>query len=78
MVIGGALMLLPFVVFLLLLYLGRGELGSRKLLTCVFIWLALLAGFFLTPIPGVLFVTVQSVFDIVLILMVFGSDLTIS
>jgi hypothetical protein len=71
------LMVIPFVVFWLLIYLGREDLGLMGIGTAVTIWLVLLVGFFATGISPFLFVTAQALLDVFLILKVFGADIKI-
>ena len=68
---------IPFVVFWLLVFLGRGELGLKGGFLAVAIWGALLAGLVATNLPPYLFVAAQVVLDVVLILLVFGRDVRI-
>jgi hypothetical protein len=75
-------MLIPFVLFWLLIFLGREELGLRRGLIAVAIWAVLLIGFlalaFLErPISPFFFVVPIALMDIVLILMIFGGDIKI-
>ena len=70
-------MAIPFIVFWLLVFLGRGELGIKGALLAVAVWGALLAGFVATELPPYLFVAVQSALDVALILIIFGGDIRI-
>jgi hypothetical protein len=75
-------MLIPFVLFWLLIFLGRDELGLRRGLIAVAIWAVLLIGFFafaVSPyaISPFFFVVPIALMDIVLILMIFGGDIKI-
>ncbi len=70
-------MALPFITFWVLVYLGRDDLGLRGVLICIAIWAVLLAGFMMLDVSPYIFVVVQSLIDIVLILKLFGGDITI-
>ena len=74
-------MLVPFVLFWVLLFFGRDELGLKGILVAVSIWAALLVGTaLLAALAGIspyLFVAAQALLDVVLILMIFGGDLRI-
>ena len=70
-------MSIPFVVFWLLVFLGRGELGFKGVLLAVAVWGALLAGLMATSLPPYFLVAAQVVLDVVLILVVFGRDVRI-
>ena len=68
---------IPFLVFGLLIFLGRQELGIKGIAICVAVWLGLLAGFMAAGISQFYFVAVQAILDVWLILFVFGGDLKI-
>ena len=70
-------MALPFIMFWVLIYLGRDDLGLKGVLICIAIWAVLLAGFIMLNISPYIFVGVQSLMDIVLTLKIFGGDITI-
>lgn len=70
-------MAIPFLVFWVLVYLGRGELGRRGVVLSILIWLGLLIGFMYAGFSPYLFVIAQALLDIVLILVVFGGDIQI-
>ncbi len=70
-------MALPFIMFWVLVYLGRDSLGPRGVLICIAIWAVLLAGFMMLDVSAYIFVGLQSLMDIVLILKLFGGDITI-
>ncbi len=69
--------LVPFMVFWLIVFLARGELGWRGIATCVGIWLALLIAFIYAGISPYLFVTAQALLDCILIVVVFKGDIRI-
>ena len=71
-------MALPFGVFWVLLFFMRKELGVIGLVVCAFIGLALLAGFLFLSSGFAFFVIGQVVFDVVLILALFGGDIRIN
>ena len=66
---------IPFLVFWILILLGRSDLGIKGVLSCIAIWVALLAGFMYFEISPYYFVVPQAVLDIVLILSIFGGDI---
>jgi hypothetical protein len=70
-------MLIPFILFWGLIFLGREELGVKGVLIAVAIWAALLIGSFALSISPYLFVSAQAILDVVLILIVFGGDIKI-
>lgn len=67
----------PFILFWVLVYLGRDELGLKGAGLCVLIWLALLAGCVVLAISPYVFVALQALFDIILLLVIFHGDITI-
>lgn len=66
---------IPFILFWTLLYVGRDELGWRGIIICVLIWLGLLLAFDYLGLPSLFFVAVQAVFDILLLMIVFGGNI---
>jgi hypothetical protein len=66
---------MPFILFWVLIFLIRGELGLKKVLECSAIWTIFLICFIMLSISPYIFSALQSVFDIILILMLFGSDI---
>ncbi|MEN6450778.1 MAG: hypothetical protein ABFC96_09820 [Thermoguttaceae bacterium] len=70
-------MLLPFLIFWVLIFLGREELELRGIAIAVAVWLGLLVGFMVAGISPYLFVSAQAVLDVVLLLTIFGSDIKI-
>ena len=70
-------MWIPFLVFWVVLYLARDDLGVKGIAMAVAVWLALLAGILLTGISPLYFVAAQAALDVVLILKVFGEDITV-
>jgi hypothetical protein len=71
------MLLVPFIIFWVLMFLGRSELGSKGILVSITIWIGLLLGFMTLNISPYLFVGAQSLFDIILILVIFGGDIRI-
>jgi hypothetical protein len=70
-------MLVPFVLFWLLIYLGREDLGLKGVIWSVGTWTVLLAGFVIFSGSPYLFVAAQALLDVVLILVIFGGDVRI-
>jgi len=70
-------MLIPFILFWVLIFLGREDLGLKGGLIAVAIWAALLIGFFALSISPYFFVSAQAILDVVLILIIFGGDIKI-
>jgi hypothetical protein len=70
-------MLIPFVLFWLLIFLGREDLGLKGGLIAVAIWAALLIGFFALGISPYFFVVAQVILDVILLLIIFGGDIKI-
>ena len=66
-----------FIVFWLLIYLGREELGFKGVGLCILIWLALLAGCIFLGYWPYVFIALQALFDIILLLVIFHDDITI-
>ena len=69
-------MMIPFVAFWVLLFVGREELGLKGISLAVAICIGLLAGCLLTGVP-ILFVSAQALLDVALILFVFRGDIRI-
>ena len=68
---------LPFVIFWVIIFLARGELGWRGVATCIGIWLALLIAFMYAGISPYLFVAAQALLDCILIMVIFKGDIRI-
>jgi hypothetical protein len=68
---------LPFIAFWLLMYLGRDELGLKGILISIAIWTVMLLSTLFLGISPYYFVSAQAVFDVILILMIFGGDIQI-
>jgi hypothetical protein len=69
-------MVFVFAAFLVLLFLGREDLGLKGIAVATTIWLGLLAGCFLAGSP-ILFMSAQALLDVGLLLVVFGGDIRI-
>jgi hypothetical protein len=70
-------MIIPFLVFWVLLFVGRQELQIKGIAICIAVWLGLLIGFMAIGISPYIFVAAQAFMDVVLILFVFGGDIQI-
>jgi len=68
--------LTPLIVFWVLLYLGREELGLKGLIISILIWLGLLVGSSFLGIPYV-FVSAEALLDVVLLFIIFGGNMNI-
>jgi hypothetical protein len=75
--------LIPFVLFWILLFLGRGELGLKWILILIGFWVGALAGMVWVDHvwPGAgrgIFMSLQGIVDVVLVLVIFKGDIRIS
>ena len=71
-------MLIPLILFWILIYLGREELGFKGIIISIIIWLGLLVGSLLVSGTFVyVFIAANSLLDIVLLLVIFGRDINI-
>ena len=70
-------MLLPFLIFWILVFVSRQELGWRWALIIVAIWLGLLLGFMYSGTSAYVFVAAQALLDCILILVIFKGDIPI-
>ena len=68
----------PFIAFWILLLLGRDELGQKEVCIYIAVWMVLLIGFMALGISPYIFITLQSLFDIVLLIIIFGGDIKIT
>jgi len=68
----------PLVMFWILLFLGREELGFKGIIISIAVWLGLLAGSVFTT-GGFLyfFIAANALLDIVLLIIIFGGDINI-
>jgi len=69
--------LLLQIVFPILLYLGREELGIKGILIFVGIWAALFVGLPAFGLPPYFSTVAQVLIDIILVIVVFGGDVKI-
>jgi len=70
-------MIVPFLLFWILIFIGRDELGLKGAAISIAIWLALLLGCSLTGLSPYIFVAMQALIDIVLLIIIFGKDIRI-
>ena len=70
-------MIIPFILFWVLMFLGREELGWKGIVISILIWLVLLLLCVLFGFQSYTFVAIQAVVDIVLLLIIFGGDIDI-
>lgn len=68
---------LPFIVFWLLLFLNRKELGLKWIGILIALWIGLLAGLVYLEISPYIFIIAESLIDIILILVLLGGDIRI-
>lgn len=66
--------LTPFLVFWVLVYLGREELGLKGVVISVLIWLGILFGYSSFG-PTYVFIVAQALLDIVLAFIIFGGSI---
>jgi hypothetical protein len=66
----------PFIVFWVLIYLGREELGLKGVIASILIWLGLLVGSSFLGIPY-FFASAEALLDIVLLFIIFGGNMNI-
>ena len=72
MLTSSVLMYLPVCIFLILVYIGREELGIKWILLLIAICGGLLLGFWALEWPMYFFVAIQAVIDIILVIVTFG------
>jgi len=70
-------MLIPFLVFWVLIFLGYEDLGMKGVGIAVLVWSVLLVACVGSGLSPYYFVAIQSAIDIVLVLIVFGGDITL-
>ncbi len=68
---------MEFVIFWLLVFFARSELGIKGVVLAVAVWCALVAGSFTTDISPNVFIAGHVLLDIVLVLTIFGRDIRI-
>jgi hypothetical protein len=67
----------PLICLVVLLWLGREELGGKGILLCLLSCIVLLIGRALFDIPPYVFVALLALMDVVLILVIFGGNIRI-
>ncbi len=71
-------MIIPLLVFWILIFWGREELGVKGIIICIVIWLGLLLGTSLTAgMMPYFFIAGDALLDIVLLIIIFGGDINI-
>lgn len=65
------------IVFWVLMFLGRSELGWKGVSFSVALWAGLLLIFSFFGISPYVFIGVQALLDVVLVIVIFGGDITI-
>jgi hypothetical protein len=71
-------MIIPFVLFWILIFLGREELGPKGIIISIVIWMILLLGaIFVGGVSPYLFIAANALLDIVLLIIIFGRDINI-
>lgn len=71
-------MIIPFVLFWILIFLGREELGPKGIIISIVIWMVLLLGaIFVGGVSPYLFIAANALLDIVLLIIIFGRDINI-
>lgn len=70
-------MMIPMILFWVLVLLGRNILGWKGSIFCIFLWLAFGIIFYSLGLSPYYFIGFQALFDIILVLVIFGGDLTI-
>lgn len=71
-------MIVPLVLFWVLIFLGREELGFKGIMISIAVWLGLLIGSIVIT-GGFLyfFIAANALLDIVLLIVIFGGDINI-
>ncbi len=69
---------IPFILFWVLMYLGREELGLKGVVISILIWLGLLLGCVLSGLSPYIFIAAQALLDIVLLLIIFRGNINIT
>ncbi len=70
-------MIIPFIAFWMLIFIGRSELGFKGISFCIVLWVVLLLGFVKLSLPSYWFVAAQALIDAILIVVIFGGDIRI-
>ncbi|MHC4205968.1 MAG: hypothetical protein ACYSTT_15060 [Planctomycetota bacterium] len=67
-----------FVLFWILIFLGREELGFKGIIISIVIWISLLLGLvFVAGVSPYYFIALNALLDIVLFIIIFGGDINI-
>jgi hypothetical protein len=69
---GGRGMAVPFILFWVLLFLGREDLGLKGIGIAVLVWAALLSGLVFTGLSPLWFTPAMVIVDIALLIYTFG------
>ena len=71
-------MIIPFILFWVLIVIGREELGFKGILISVIIWIALLlVSILVKGISSYHFIAANALLDIVLLIVIFRQDVNI-
>ena len=71
-------MIIPFILFWVLIVIGREELGFKGVLISVIIWIALLlVSILVKGISSYHFIAANALLDIVLLIVIFRQDVNI-
>ena len=68
--------LTPFIVFWVLMHLGREELGLKGIIISILIWMGLRVGSSFLGLPY-LFVSAEALLDVVLLFIIFGGNMNV-
>ena len=68
--------LTPFIVFWVLMHLGREELGLKGIIISILLWMGLLVGSSFLGLPY-LFVSAEALLDVVLLFIIFGENMNV-
>jgi len=71
------MMLIPFVGFWILVYIGRDELGLKGAVLCIALWIGLFVGSMKLSLPSYYFTAAQALLDAILIIVIVGGDIRI-
>ncbi len=71
------MLLIPSILFFVLLFVGREELGLKGIVISVVIWMGLLFGSSFLEIPYV-FTSAEALLDIVLLFIIFSGNMNIT
>ena len=70
-------MALPLIIFVVVMWLGREELGLKGLLTCLSICAGLVLGCAYLNVSPYTFIALLALLDVILVLTIFGGDIHI-